>query len=326
MDKQASSNVVPIRKNTFDLSKAYLIASGTPILPRDFEQPVSTPQALYDFAKASEVEFLQEMTEISRALKLRTQYPGLKSILRISQKAEAEKDGRVEHVFDAERIAFIADRPSQIKKALDFFSPSKNSRVVDMVNQFAVPDEESRIRRAKIIYKMNNGLFTEIQIWASTMLNAFEESHVPYEHQRKLKADLKNSGSELPYKTFAQLQSRERLLGQTRCAIHDDAAAEAGLDKLVETRTFGMIGETPIMAIKRPKDSDTYPTILRPDVKTGLYVADNSLYADFVAGNYKPTSREAFLKASHDLAINHASNMMLTNQKLPAALEHLRIA
>ncbi|OFW87317.1 MAG: hypothetical protein A3B66_08085 [Alphaproteobacteria bacterium RIFCSPHIGHO2_02_FULL_46_13] len=324
MKTNKETNVIDIGRRRLDLSRTFLITNGAHILPQDYEQPVNTPQALFDFAKASEPLFLEEMTDINRALRLKIQYPGIKSIGRIAQKAQEEKTGRVEHIFDAERIAFIADRPSQIKRALDFFSPSKNSRVVDMVDQFAVPDPESRIRRAKIIYALPNGLYTEVQIWASTMLNAFEESHIPYEHQRNLKAELKNSGSTLPHKTYAQLVARERILGLTRCAIHDAAAEEAGLNKFVEKRTFAEIGNTPVVAVERPLD--TYPTILRPDAASGMYVTDNSLYAEFITGNYRPTTREDFLKVSHALAISHIAEMKGQQQELPASLAHYRIA
>lgn len=318
------SNVIDIGRRRLDLSKIFLVTNGAPILPRDYEQPVNTPQALYDFAEVSEPLFLEEMSEINQALKLRIQYPGIKSIGRIEQKADEEKTGRVEHIFDALRIAFIADCPAEIDIGMNFFSPRKNSRVVDMVDQFAVPDPESRIRRAKIIYALPNGLYTEVQIWASTMLNAFEESHIPYEHQRNLKAKLKNSGSTLPHEIYSELQAKERILGQTRCAIHDAAAEEAGLDKFIEKRTFARIGDTPVVAIER--QMDMYPTILRPDVTSGVYVADNSLYADFVTRNYRSTTREDFLQASHALAINHIAEMKRQQQELPATLAHYRIA
>jgi hypothetical protein len=325
MTTNETSNVIDIRiRRPIDLSKTFLITSGTPILPRDFKQPVTTAEALYNFAKASEPRFLEEMLEISRALRLKTQHAPLKSIERITQKATEEKNGHIDHIFDPVRIAFIADRPSQITKAMEFFSPSNNSRVVDMVDQFAVPDPDSRIRRAKIIYGLQNGLFTEIQIWSSAMLNAFEESHISYAHQRNLKAELQNGASTLPYKTYTQLQAKERILGQTRRIIHDAAADDAGLDKFVEKRTFAKIGDTPVVAIERPMDM--YPTILRPDVTSGLYVTDNSLYADFVTGNYRQTTREDFLKASHDLAIRHITDMKMQQQELPASLAHFRIA
>ncbi len=327
MLEHKKSNVIPIiEKSHLDLSRTFLIAEGTPILLRYYEQPLAnkTPQALHAFAKASEGIFLKEMHEINQGLKMKIDYPGLKSVHRIAQKADAEKTGRVEHIFDAARIAFIANRPAQIKRAMDFFSPAKNSRVVDMVDQFAVPDPESRIRRAKIVYELQNGLYSEVQIWAASMLNAFEESHVPYVHQRNIQAELKNSTSSIPYKAYAQLAQKERILGQTRRAIHDSAAAESGLDKFLEKRTFGKIGDTPIVAIQ--SKSDQYPRILRPDATSGMYVADNSLYADFVTGNYRPTTRDDFLKASHSIAINHAPSKKHSDQSALAPLAHLQIA
>lgn len=308
----------------FDLSKAYMIASGAPILPLDYKQEVHTPKALHDFSIVSEESFLEEMQEISSGIKLKTRYPGIKSLARIEQKANEEKGGQVDRIYDPLRIAFIADRPAQIKRALDFFSPASNSRVVDMIDQFAVPDEESRIRRAKIVYKAQSGLYTEVQIWSSKMLNAFEESHIPYEHQRSLKSALLNTTSPLPHKTYHQLSIREQLLGQTRRSIHDAAAAEAGLDKFIEKRTFGKVGDTPIVAIERPIDMS--PTILRPDAKSGLYVPDNALYADFITGNYVSISRENFLRASHGIAIEQVAEMRRTGQKLPAPLAHFHIA
>lgn len=319
------SNVIDITsRQSLDLTRAYTIACGSPIIPRFYQQPVKTAEALHDFAKATESSFLAEMGKVARALKLTIQYPGVKSISRIAQKAQVEKDGLVEEVFDAQRIALIGHRPSNITKAIDFFSPSRNSAVVSMVNQFAVPDEESRIRRAKIIIYSPSGIYSEVQIWSSAMLNAFEESHVPYEHQRKLKADLQNSASALPYKTYAQLSVKEKILGQTRRSIHDQAALDAGLDKFIETRTFGRIGDTPIVVIERPLD--THATILRPDVKSGCYVVDNSLYGDVVTGNYKKTSQQDFLHASRMMVINHATECELLKQEQQTQLQHLEIA
>ncbi len=320
------SNVIDIKnREPFDLTKAYLIASGAPILPLDCRQSVNTAQELYDLSVESEPDFLKEMDKISRALKLKTTYPGIKTISRIEQKAQDEKNGDVNLIHDSLRIAFITDRPSQIKKGLDFFSPAKNSRVVGLTNQFAVPDEESRIRRAKIIYQARSGLYTEIQIWSSKMMNAFEESHVPYEQQRGLKSVLLNSASQLPHKTLQQFCVKERLLGATRRSIHDEAALEADLDKFIEKRTFGTIGDIPIVAIER--GLDICPTILRPDPKSGVYVEDNSLYSNWISGeNYTKTSRDAFLRASHAIAIRHVAQMRLTGEKLAAPLDHFYIA
>ena len=306
MGKKTTSNII-----SFDtqlpidyLSRKFLIAHGAPVIPKEFYQSAKTAEELVESAQKAAPLFLSEMNSVRRELGLtRLINPGLKTAARIQQKADAEKDGDISKIFDPLRIAFEVDSPSKIKKAIDFFTPAKNSRVVALADQFATPDKESGMRRAKIIYQTPE-VFAEIQIWHKGMMDAFENTHKHYQTQRVIKSTLMTSAyALLAYGTCNRLQGKEFLLAESRRETHNTAAQNAGLDKLEQKRTFGQIGPIPFVAIKRPIDD--FPSFLRPDPCSGTYVEDNALSSAYFAGKFKTTTRDAFIVASHHLVANH---------------------
>mgnify|MGYP000597221861 CR=1 FL=1 len=294
-------NIVDFRTGApFDLTKTFLIANGIPILPRNFQQPTSDPRELHELAQKHYEKFIEAAHVTATRLGMRVIDPGIKSIVRLEEKAFAEKDGDASQIFDPLRVALVADRPCKIKRGIDFYSPATNSRTVELLDQFGNPDPESGLRRAKIIIEVEDGFFGEVQIWSQQMMNALGESHTAYERQRGLKANLCRSTNSLPHTAYAHLEAMQEFLAKTRQHIHDEAAKDANLNKLLETRQFGFIGDTPFVAIQRQLDH--CPTILRPDALTGKYVEDNALYSDYVERRYTPCTRERFLTASFALA------------------------
>ncbi len=306
MGQNTPSNIISFdTKLPIDyLSRKFLIAHGAPVIPKEFHQSAKTAEELIESAKKAEPSFLDEMNTVRRELGLlRLIDPGLKSAARIQQKADAEKDGNVSQIFYPLRVAFVVDNPSKIKKAIDFFTPARNSHVVALADQFATPDKESGMRRAKIIYQTPE-VFAEIQIWHEGMMDAFASTHQHYQKQRVIKSTLMTSAyALLSYGTCNRLKGKEFLLAESRRETHNDAAKNAGLDKLKQDRTFGQIGPIPFVAIKRPIDD--FPTILRPDPCSGKYVEDTCLAPAYFEGRFKPTSRDAFIVASHHLVANH---------------------
>ncbi len=305
MSSQTGSNITDLKTRLpVDLSKRFLIANGAPVLQKKFQQAANTASDLLSLAKKSEFDFLKEMESIRRELGLsRIIYPGLKTEKRIDEKAIAEKGGDVSKIFDPLRIAFVAQTPSKIKNAVDFFTPARNTHVLSLADQFARPDAESGMRRVKIVYQMPT-ILTEIQIWHPQMLGAFETTHKPFEKQRGIFATLMTSASKLSYGACGRLQREEKALSELRKSIHNTAAEKAGLNALVEHRTFGQIGPIPFVAIKRPIDA--FPTILRPDPCSGTYMQDNALATAYFEGKFIPTCRNEFIIASHRLVNNHA--------------------
>lgn len=301
MSPGIGGNIVDFRTGAaFDLTRTFLIANGVPILPRNFRQPTSDPRELHKLAQKHYEKFKESAHVAANRLRVSVIDPGVKSIERLEQKAFAEKNGDASQIFDPLRVALVADRPCRIKGAMEFYSPPTNSRTVELLDQFGNPDPESGLRRAKIIIEVEDGLFGEVQIWSQQMINALDESHTTYRQQRGLKADLCRSTSSLPHTAYAHLEAMQEFLAKTRQHIHEEAAKDANLNKLLETREFGFIGDTPFVAIQR--QSDHCPTILRPDALTGKYVEDNALYSDYVEGRYTQCTRERFLTASFALA------------------------
>ena len=301
MSSGIGGNIVDFRTGApFDLTRTFLIANGVPILPPNFRQPTSDPNELYELAQKHYEKFKESARVTAARLGVRVIDPGVKSIERLKEKAFAEKNGDVSQIFDPLRVALVANRLCQIKRGINFYSPATNSRTVELLDQFGNPDPESGLRRAKIIIEVEDGLFGEVQIWSQQMMNALGESHTAYERQRGLKADLCRSTSSLPHTAYAHLEAMQEFLARTRQHIHEEAAKDANLNKLLETRQFGFIGDTPFVAIQRQLDH--CPTILRPDALTGKYVEDNALYSDYVEGRYAPCTRERFLAASFALA------------------------
>lgn len=301
MSPGIGGNIVDFRTgDPFDLTRTFLIANGVPILPRNFRQPTSDPRELYELAQRHYQKFQKSAQSAAARLGMRVIDPGVKSIQRLEEKAFAEKNGDASQIFDPLRVALVADRPCKIGKAIDFYSPATNSRTVELLDQFGNPDPESGLRRAKIIIEVEDKLFGEVQIWSQQMMTALGESHTAYKQQRRLKAHLCRSTSSLPHTAYAHLEAMQELLAKTRQHIHEEAAKDANLNKLLETRQFGLIGDTPFVAIQRQLDH--CPTILRPDALTGKYVEDNALYSDYVEGRYAPCTRERFLAASFALA------------------------
>lgn len=287
----------------FDPSHTYTIAAGVPVLRRDFRQSVVCPETLIRIAKEREPHFLKEMYEIAASRGLKVVNPGVKSIERLITKALAEKNGDVGLVYDPLRVALVGETISKIKKGMDFFAPDKNSRTMEFLDEFAEPDRESGMRRGKIVYDMGEGLLAEVQIWSDKMRGAFDDSHKPFERRRTLASQLKEHASVLPTRLWNSLHHRVDDYDAERISIHEMAAEKAGLNKLLKIATYGTINGNPFAAISNCKDS--FPILIRPDLKTATYVEDNALYTEYAEGGLRPMSREQFLIASQGMVWRH---------------------
>ncbi|GEM_PF-5700663 len=305
-------DAIGLGKRSLDLSKVFLIADGAKIVPHQAVQEVTTSAELVELSREGEKAFLEEMYEYaSSKLRMEVQYPGIKSKARIEEKAREEKNGLVELVNDPLRIAFIGNNVSKIRKAHETFSMRNNSRVIDLVNNFSHPDPENGMRRLRLTYALpvaGKTLNTEIQVWDKRMLSSFKKSHAPYERERQLKAALMTSASSLPHTCISRYNKEIAALHKQRIDIHNDAAQKAGLNKLVEQRTFGFVDSTPFVAIKYPEGEGHDMFILRPDAATGTYVRDDSLIPAFNSSTYIASTRDDFLKACYPIGLNFERN------------------
>jgi hypothetical protein len=172
----------------------------------------------------------------------------------------------------------------------------KNSRVVEMLDQFSHPDPESGMRRAKILLKLDNGHICEIQLRHEGMQDVYSTTHKLYQKARAISLAISDTCGNRDSKIIGWLEKKCGSLNKERVALHDRAARRLGLNKLEESQEFVTIGGTPFVIISREKGEGAYT--LTPDFEKGVYKRDNAGVIAHYAGNSTPSTRDVFLKAA----------------------------